>query len=104
MRKVKGNATIGTGTKVQFEKEIIAFAKQLNAFVNGQTQTLFGSTIEAKMPTTNTQEILERYVRLGTTELTAQGVRKMRAQSMAKHIFGKLLETVMNEIEQDLAQ
>lgn len=99
MRTVKGNTTIGTETKVQFEKEVKSYVEQLARFVSGETQYLFGSVVEAKMPTTNTQEILEKYIRIGTAELTSQGVRKMRAQAIAKHIFGTLLETTMNEIE-----
>lgn len=102
MRTVKGNSTIAAGLKVQFEKEITSFAKQLNAFVNGETQYILGSAIEPKMPTTNTQEILEKFIKLGTEQLQSEGVRKMRAQAVAKHTFNELLSTVMNEVEGSL--
>lgn len=99
MKQSQGNSTISVGLRSQFEKEVQTFAKQLEAFVSGEEKSLFGSVIEPIMPQGNTQDIVEKYVKLGAVQLQSEGVRRMRAQSIAKHTFSELLVSVMNELE-----
>ena len=99
MKKVQqSNSTISMELKAEFQKDIQKFTAQLEAFITGQEKVLFGSVIKAEMPQGNTQDIVERFVVLGTAQLQREGVRRMRARSIAKHTFSDLLPEVMNDL------
>ena len=90
---------ISTELKLNFIKEVKAYAIKLNAFIDGTSLNILGSKIPVQMPKENILQITDRYTKLGSTELQLKGVRKTRAQSISKYTFESLSESVMLDLE-----
>ena len=91
--------TVSLQLRMNFEKEVILYTKQLADFLGDKTKQIFGSTVTTSMPKGNIADISAKYIQLGKTELIRQGVRTRRAESLSKNSFEAQLEELMKYLE-----
>ena len=84
--------TVNVELRARFDNEVRNFVKFL-------TNSNPSSPMRLEKPTGSIKDILEKYVDLGHKSLVKEGVRSMRAKSISKYTFDKLLESIMDEIQ-----
>ena len=78
--------TVSLDTREDFEKEIKTFMKDLRDFLDGK----------GEMPTTNTEVIKAKYVKIGEEEMVGTGTPKYVAKRVSNSTFSTLLEKMVS--------
>lgn len=87
--------TVSVKLRDSFSKELVQYTTMVQRVLSGET--MLGSVI--KMPTINTNDILNKYIVLGEQELKISGAKSHRAKSISSFTFKELLEIEMNSLE-----
>ena len=88
--------TVGIDLRVKFDNEVRSFIKLLANESNSK------SPIRVERPAGSINDILNKYVSLGQKSLSQEGVRSLRAKAIAKYTFEKLLEGIIDDVQNQI--